>query len=62
MTSIGDTVGNVGGLKRIIETGEFDAVIAASPETVQWTAMWRSPKAISPASSIISRAFMLRPM
>jgi Xaa-Pro aminopeptidase len=38
MKTIEDAVGGVTGLRRSLEAGGLDAVIAASPENVQWTA------------------------
>ncbi|MFI5012009.1 MAG: M24 family metallopeptidase [Hyphomicrobiales bacterium] len=38
MKTIDDAMGDVAGLRRAIEASEFDAVIALSPENVQWTA------------------------
>src|SRR5262249_43069914 len=38
MKTINDTIGNVVGLQRLIDTGELDAVIAVSPENVRYIA------------------------
>jgi len=38
MKTINDAIGNVVGLQRLIDTGEFDAVIAVSPENVRYIA------------------------
>jgi hypothetical protein len=38
MKSIHDTMGNVTGLRALIDAGEFDAVIAVSPENVRYAA------------------------
>ena len=38
MKTIEDAVGGVAGLRRSLEAGGLDAVIAASPENVQWVA------------------------